>query len=182
MGSLPRWKLSMLRKQNPKVFLSGPMEYAHDGGVDWRLVAEARFKEAGFRVFNPCNISEDVLKPHKLTVASYNKLKKTINTNLHDYQHYVEATKDIVEIDCDELRTSDFVLAKISKLASGGTAGELTLARHFGIPVAAFCDDPLETVSGWVLGLCPHIWPVSWLMNTKPIDHAISFVIKELQK
>lgn len=168
--------------KNRKVFLSGPMEYAPDGGADWRTIAEARFTQAGFRVFNPCNISEEVLKPHGLDVPKYNELKKTIDTNILDFAAYWSATQDIINVDLNELRTSDLVLAKVSKIASGGTSGELTLARHLGIPIVAFCEDPIDTVSGWVIGLSEHLFTAGWCIESPPLERAMQFALKELEK
>lgn len=136
-----------------KVYLSGPMEYAADGGEGWREVAEQHLLLNNFDVFNPCKSSVRILEQNKLTdAAHYNELKKTIQDNNIDYAKYLAVTKQFIVLDLLELRTSHIVLVKVDKTASGGTAGELTLAYHLGIPVVGFCTGEINEVSGWILG------------------------------
>lgn len=141
-----------------KIYLSGPIEYAIDGGISWRTTAESILHEAGIDTFNPCNSSEDILNENDLTdVKEYNLLKRTIQTEPVHLAKYLKTTRDFIKLDLLELRTSHLILAHINDIPSGGTAGELTLARHLGIPVIGFCDGEISKVSGWVLGCVDHL-------------------------
>jgi nucleoside 2-deoxyribosyltransferase len=139
--------------QKVKVFLSGPIEHEADDGRGWRSRVQTELLAQGYDVFNPLDSSDKILSDCNVKSAQeYNQLKKDI----HVYENlvkYREITRHFVDIDLYELRTSHIVLAKVSAVASGGTAGELTVARMLDIPVVAFCNEPLQTVSGWVLSV-----------------------------
>lgn len=160
-----------------KVYLSGPMEYAADGGTGWREVAEKRLLEAGFDTFNPCRSSEGILRRANLgTPEEYNQLKKSIQDNHKDRERYLDVTRQFIKLDLTELRTSHLVLVQVDRVASGGTAGELTLAHHLDIPVVGFCPGDIAQVSGWVLGCIDHLsFPIEGLHS--PLDIAIERTI-----
>jgi nucleoside 2-deoxyribosyltransferase len=160
-----------------KVYLSGPMEYAVDGGTGWREAAEKRLLEAGFDIFNPCRSSTRILHRAGLQDPDqYNALKKSIQENFQDRERYLDVTRQFIELDLTELRTSHLVLVQVDRVASGGTAGELTLAHHLGIPIVGFCPGDITQVSGWVLGCIDHLsFPVEGIAS--PLEIAIGRTI-----
>lgn len=131
----------------PKIYLSGAMEYVPDGGADWRTRVEKTLGYADLEVFNPCTSGTDLLSRMGLDVDTYHKLKYGTES---EFTRFQEITNVFIDLDLAELRTSHLVLAKLCAKGSGGTAGELTVARVLGIPVIAFCEDEISDVSGWV--------------------------------
>lgn len=135
-----------------KVYLSGAMEYSPDGGISWRQAAQKFLLDNGFEVFNPCESSEVILHNNGCeSVEEYNVLKTEIDEVAWKRKKYLKITRKFVHLDLLELRTSDIVLVQISDKASGGTAGELTVAYMLDIPVIGFTEGNLSDTSGWVL-------------------------------
>jgi nucleoside 2-deoxyribosyltransferase len=158
-----------------KVYLSGPMEYAHDNGHEWRELAERQLAETGlFTSFNPCTSSQSILTAANFRdITEYKELKRTIQTKYRDRERYISTTRQFIKLDLHELYTSDIVLALVNKVSSGGTAGEITLAHYLGIPVVGFCPDDISQVSGWVLGCVDHLsFPINNAIST-PLELAI---------
>lgn len=165
-----------------KIYLSGPIEFAKDNGANWRELAEKRLLENDFLVFNPVTASDNVLSKHDIdSVASYNKLKTEFDGDVTrtKLNRYINVTKDFIKLDIHELRTSDMVLACINNVPSAGTAGEITLAKHLGIPVVAFIETDLKNVSGWLLGCVDFICYNDLKL---PVDPSFAYSLQVLER
>lgn len=132
-----------------RVYLSGPIEYAEDHGVNWRnKVKEALALVGDVELVDPCDSSLQLLAEHGIeSVDDYHGLKYG---SQDDQELFRAATRTLISHDVNEVRRSDLLFTKISHVASGGTSGEITLARFLDIPVIAFCEDNIQEVSGWV--------------------------------
>jgi nucleoside 2-deoxyribosyltransferase len=160
-----------------KVYLSGPMEYAPDGGEGWRETAEKTLGDS-FNIFNPCKSSVEILERNRISsVQEYNHLKKTIQFDTNAYHKYLNTTKQFFNLDIDELSSSDIVLAQVNELASGGTSGELTLAcAIYKIPIIGFCDGDISKISGWTLSCIDYFFFRTEWNTTAPLIDAIAAV------
>lgn len=158
--------------RNYKVYLSGPMEFAADGGVGWRSVAEAFLLSQGLEVFNPVNSSQEILDKWNISsVAEYNELK------VSDPTLFCKVTHDLIEIDLLHIRQSDFVFVKLDATGSGGTSGELTMAHTLGKSIFGVVDRTnLKKVSGWALSC---IDAVSWYDETN-FDTTLQSALEEM--
>lgn len=154
-----------------KVYLSGPIENAQDNGVGWREELAPKLKDLGFDIFNPIDASDPILNRFMFkSVAEYNQAKS--NENL--YGLYIAATDAFIQLDMDEVRTSDILLVFLSKTFSAGTAGEVTLAKHLNIPVIGFLDTntKVSDISGWTLGCIDEIYNTSFDAINSVLKHA----------
>ncbi len=134
----------------PKVYLSAAIEWAPDNGIGWREVAQETLHKLGYDVYNPATDEEALLAPHGL--ADSKALTRLKFTDLDKFQVCI---KKIIDYDIDVLLESDLVLLYLDSHFSGGSAGEITLARHFKIPVIAIVNKSnLVPISGWMLGCC----------------------------
>jgi nucleoside 2-deoxyribosyltransferase len=158
-----------------KVYLSGPIEYSQDGGESWRKKAETFLVEKGFSVFNPVSASLPVLNNRGYeTVEQYNLAKSHIDTDLQVYKKWLSPTIDFISLDLRELAGSDIVLANIDPIYSAGTAGEVTLARHWHKPIVAFTNENLSKVSGWMIGCSSVTFSKSHV--DKPLETALDYI------
>jgi nucleoside 2-deoxyribosyltransferase len=131
-----------------RVYLSGPIEYAEDHGVGWRDQVKKAFANSSVQVIDPCDSSLELLAIHGIeSVDAYHALKYG---SPEDQELFRTATQSLISHDLEEVRKADLLLTKVSHVASGGTSGEITLARFLGVSVLAFCTDNIQEVSGWV--------------------------------
>jgi nucleoside 2-deoxyribosyltransferase len=152
-----------------RVYLSGPIEYAADGGKGWRNQLKERFAGSDFVLVDPCDSSLPILQRSGLvSVNEYHRLKQNFEAYPSNKQIFHSATRNLIDHDINEVRKADLLFAKISETASGGTSGELTLAYFLGIPIIAFCEEDLSTVSGWVQSL-----PRSLFTGEEALEKAI---------
>lgn len=149
-----------MQKRIPKVYLSGPIEFAKDGGVGWREVASKFLRSKGFEVFNPIESSIQLLNSHSISsVQEYNDLKKAATSDLSSRNKYIQATRSFIDFDLKELKSSDLVLAILDKTVSGGTSGELTISRDLGIPVIALAqEEDFLSMSAWTFSCANEIF------------------------
>jgi len=126
-----------------KVYLAGPMEKARDYGTGWRNEIEPILTAKGFDVFNPAN----EVKLFK----EIQRLKK--NQEVADLSKMKEHFEEIIFTDLNEVLESDVLLCHWPSITqmSAGTAGEMTVAKLFTIPVVLVTDD-IETLPKWLLG------------------------------
>ncbi len=157
-----------------KVYLSGPIErVAEDSELSWFDEAEKTLTGAGVEVFNPMKEGCNVLIDAGLGVRTTDDLAgdQLQATRLRANAEFLAIKKDVdqlsrfralmnklVDMDMNEVRKSDLVLVHISPAIAGGTAGEITLARHLNIPVVGFCPLDPCMVSGWCLAIADSIF------------------------
>jgi hypothetical protein len=131
-----------------RIYLSGPIEYAEDHGVGWRNEVKKAFEGSNIQIIDPCDSSDRLLAFHGIeSVADYHQLKYGTDD---EQERFRFATQSLIDFDLEEVRKADLLLTKISQVASGGTSGEITLARFLNVSILAFCTDEIKEVSGWV--------------------------------
>lgn len=172
-----------------RAYLSGPIERAHDNELNWFDTAELALKEKGFEVFNPMKDGCDILiQKYGLGSDATGKPKDEIRTIAN--AEFLALRKDpktltkfraimntLVDVDMQEIRKADIVMVHASPTISGGTAGEITLARHLNIPVVGFCPTDPCTVSGWVLACCDSLF-----VGPKAYKEALQEVIEHAKE
>ena len=135
--------------RQPRVYLSGGMEYAADEGRDWRSSLESWLENTlHCTVFNPNRESDRFLKAN-LPGEEFRLLKTG------DPPRYTSIVSRLVQLDCTEIaERTDFVIClwDVSAMRGAGTKGELTIAKYFGKPVYMVTSTPVAEIPGWVLG------------------------------
>ena len=142
-------------KVNSKVaYLSGAMEYAPDGGENWRKSISVRLKqELGHEVFNPNEESNKILTNEEK--SNFKKWKE------EDMKKFKRVIHKVIDHDLGFLETNtDYVVVFWDDYASlgGGTQGEITVAYRNKIPVFLLTNMPVTRISSWILGCSEKIF------------------------
>jgi nucleoside 2-deoxyribosyltransferase len=157
-----------------KVYLSGPIESSPDSGSGWRQVAQERLEAFGYTVFNPVIASGPLLKEYGfLDHDDYRKTKMLIQDSFVAFQQVKRVTEAFIKQDLEELKSSDLVLVYMDKHFSGGTAGELTVAKDLGIPVIACCHEELSNISSWMLACTDYVFFLKKSLESTPLEEAL---------
>jgi hypothetical protein len=132
-----------------RIYLSGGMEYADDGGTGWRdelqSWLERRFDA---EVFNPPVESDRYFSLHHPNL-DHSTLK---SLGVEEFRSIVGP---VIDRDCREVaEKADLIICRWDEAAmrGAGTQGELTLARYFNKQVFLLTAMPLEAVPRWVIG------------------------------
>ena len=130
-----------------KVYLSGAIEHATDGGRGWRAgIADVLRDELRHEVYDPAVDEKKNLTDEEL--ANFRRWK------LEDPARFREVVRKIIAWDLDLVeREADYLVALWDRAAAqgGGTAAEVTLAHRLGKPVYLLLGMPAAEASGWVL-------------------------------
>ncbi len=137
-----------------KVYLSGAIEHAADGGKGWReeLVALLR-DELRHEVYDPAADEKKSLTEEEL--ANFRRWKR------EDPARFRETVRKIIAWDLDTIeRETDYLVALWDRAAArgGGTAAEVTLAYRLGKPVFLLLAMPAAEASGWVLSAATEVF------------------------
>src|SRR5271163_4503458 len=125
-------------------YLSGPIEYAADGGRLWRRkLAPYLRDQLGHRVYDP---AED--KKKNLTEEEAKHFREWKTTDIERFRRVV---RKIIAFDLDVIENrADYLICCWDALAkSGGTSAEMTVAYRKGIPVYLVITQPPAETSGW---------------------------------
>ncbi len=137
-----------------RVYLSGAIEHASDGGRGWREeIGRFLTEELGEEVYDP---AADEKKD--LTEEEWRHFRRW---KTQAPQRFREVVRKIIAWDLGHIHTqSDYVLAfwDDSAARGGGTAAEITLAYRLGKPVYVVLGMPLESASGWVLAAATQVF------------------------
>ena len=134
-------------------YLSGPIEYAEDGGKLWRRKLAPYLREQlGHRVYDP---AEDERKNLSEAEAAHFREWKS-----SDVERFRRAVRKIIAFDLDIIENhADYLICYWDAPArSGGTSAELTIAHRKGIPVYLVTSLPTKELSGWMLGCCDQVF------------------------
>src|SRR5271155_4378380 len=126
-------------------YLSGPIEYAEDGGRLWRRKLAPYLREQlGPRVYDPTEEE----------AAHFREWKAT------DVERFRRVVRKIIAFDLDIIENhADYVICHWDALAkSGGTSAELTIAHRKGIPVYLVTTLPSREISGWMLACSDQVF------------------------
>jgi nucleoside 2-deoxyribosyltransferase len=138
----------------PRVYLSGAIEHAADGGTGWR----ARLKrfledELGHDVYDPAADEKKSLSEEERT--GFRAWKQ------EDPSRFRGVIRKIIAWDLDRVEhASDYLIAYWDPAAAqgGGTAAEITLAHRLGKPVFVVLAMPVAEASGWILGASDEVF------------------------
>lgn len=135
-------------------YLSGPIEFADDGGRLWRRKLSPFLRDQlGHRVYDP---AEDERKNLTEEEASHFREWK-----LADLDRFRRVVRKIIAFDLDLIENkADYLICYWASAVaqSGGTAAELTVAHRKGIPVYLVSPLPLDILSGWMLGCSDQVF------------------------
>ena len=127
-------------------YLSGPIEYAEDGGRLWRCKLAPYLREQlGHRVYDPAEDERKNLTEEE--AAHFREWKSS------DVERFRRVVRKIIAFDLDIIENhADYVVCYWDTQAkSGGTSAELTIAHRKGIPVYLVTTLPSREISGWML-------------------------------
>jgi nucleoside 2-deoxyribosyltransferase len=137
-----------------RVYLSGAIEHASDGGRGWREeIGRFLAEELGEEVYDPAaDEKKDLTEEER---RNFRRWKKEAPGRFR------EVVRKIISWDLEHIQTrSDYLLAfwDDSAARGGGTAAEITLAYRLGKPVYLVLGMPLESASGWVLAAATEVF------------------------
>jgi nucleoside 2-deoxyribosyltransferase len=149
-----------------KVYLSGAIEHARDGGRGWRAeISELLRGELRHEVYDPAADEKKCLTDEEL--AGFRRWK------LEDPARFREVVRKIIAWDLDQVeKEADYLIALWDRAAAqgGGTAAEVTLAHRLGKPVYLLLGMPAAEASGWVISAATEVFEdlaalESWLKD-----------------
>lgn len=135
-------------------FLCGGMEFAPDGGREWR---------ERMRHWLEDHINHSVYDPTLETrrLMGEEEWRDFPGWKTTDLERYRKAMRFIINHDLDVMRSrADYVVCYLDPAAArgGGTQAELTAAYRKGIPIYLVTEMPVEEISGWVVGCTSKIF------------------------
>jgi hypothetical protein len=137
------------------VYLAGAIEYAPDGGEEWRQkLGDFLINELGHSLFDPTSEEWDLLTDDEK--ANFRKWKSS------DIERFRPVIHRIINHDLNNLMNhTSYVVCYWDKYVTqgGGTHGEMTIAYLHDIPVYMVLGLPQSEVSSWILGCTTEIFP-----------------------
>jgi hypothetical protein len=129
-------------------FLCGGMEFAPQGGAEWR---------ERIRLWLEDHVNHSVYDPtlEARRLMSEEDLREMPGWKATDLERYRKAMRFIINHDLDVMHSrADYVVCHWDPAAArgGGTQAELTAAYRKGIPVYLVSEMPVEEIPGWVVG------------------------------
>jgi hypothetical protein len=147
--------LARSRENGMLAYLSGPIEFAADGGKLWRRKLGPFLRdELGHRFYDPAEDEKKNLNEEE--IAHFREWKTT------DTDRFRSVVRKIIQFDLELIENrADYVICywDLEAKRSGGTSAELTAAYRKGIPVYLVTPAPLEEVSGWMLACSDQVFP-----------------------
>jgi hypothetical protein len=135
-------------------FLCGGMEFAPDGGREWRETMRRWLEEhVNHAAYDP------VVEARRL--LGEDELRDFPGWKTTDLERHRKTMRIIINHDLDVMRNrTDYVLCYWDAAAArgGGTQAELTAAYRKGLPVYLVTEMPVEEISGWVVGCTTKIF------------------------
>ena len=156
----------MERLKGSICYLAGPIQFASDWGVGWRLKATKFLHSLGIGVIDPCDKPSDMAKEDEQTQVWLKSLKEN-----YQYDEYTKFLKEVVSIDLRFVDKSDFLLCYIDKnVYTCGTFHETSHAFIQRKPVVVFTDEDTRDIPGWLFGHTPH------KMFYSSLDDALKYI------
>jgi nucleoside 2-deoxyribosyltransferase len=137
-----------------RVYLSGAIEHAADGGTGWRReISSFLTGELGHQVYDP----------------AADEKKDLTDEERRDFRLWKQEAPDrfrgvvrkIIAWDLERIeRQTDYVVAFWDEASArgGGTAAEITLAYRLGKPVYLVLGMPPADASGWILAAASEVF------------------------
>jgi nucleoside 2-deoxyribosyltransferase len=137
-----------------RVYLSGAIEHASDGGIGWRKdLASFLEQELHHEVYDPAADEKKDLTQEEQ--QGFRRWK------VEDPARFREVVRKIIAWDLDRIQErTDYVVAfwDDSSGRGGGTAAEITLAYRLGKPVYLVLGMPRAAASGWILAAAAEVF------------------------
>jgi nucleoside 2-deoxyribosyltransferase len=130
------------------IYMSGPMEYAHDAGVEWRRKFSRLVIESGLKIhlIDPTNKpGED---PQKIAEEKSHQQQLQKDGKFEELRQFVKSyrRKDLRYVDI-----SDAVVAVINpEICQCGTLNEVYVAESQHKPVITICEGGLYKLPRWL--------------------------------
>lgn len=139
-----------MNKKPKKTYLVGAMENVKDDGVGWRDKLKKRLEGINLEIVDPCEREKDKTG---YEVAESKRLAYGWKRS-GQLEKVTEMFEKIIKVDLKAVRTSDFLILKISPEDKiGGTISELTVAYELKIPVYCYLEGAISEMNSWVLSL-----------------------------
>jgi nucleoside 2-deoxyribosyltransferase len=139
-----------MRRKPKKCYLVGAMEQVKDDGIGWRDRIKKKLEDIDLDVLDPC---ERESEKTGYEVAESKRLAYGWKRS-GQLEKVTEMFKKIIHVDLKAVRTSDFLILKISPEDKvGGTISELTIAYELGVPVYCYLEGAISEMNSWVLSL-----------------------------
>jgi hypothetical protein len=130
-----------------RAYLSGAIEYSPDHGRAWRAAVTPFLESLGHQVYDPAldekkNLTDD-------EAAHFRGWKRT------DTARFQRTVRKIIDFDLDWVaHRTDFIVCLWDEYAQkgAGTHAELTFAYRMKIPVYLITTQPINDISGWIIG------------------------------
>jgi len=137
-----------------RVYLAGAIEKAPDGGKRWRQ-EESIFinNNFGWTIFDPTQ--------EEAKYFSDDDWEKYRSYKESNFPKYIEMVRTMIDRDITQiLGETDIIICKWDEFAQqgGGTAGELTFAYFYKIPVYMVLSNGKNDIPGWILACATHIF------------------------
>ena len=136
-----------------RVYLSGGIEHAGDGGKGWRLEIGRFLAEEGCEVYDPArDEKKDLTNEERRNFRAW---------KLGSPERFRDTVRKIIAWDLGRIETqTDCLLAFWDDAAArgGGTAAEITLAYRLGKPVYLVLGMPRAAASGWILAAATEVF------------------------
>ncbi|HEV8232926.1 MAG TPA: hypothetical protein VGQ75_11310 [Thermoanaerobaculia bacterium] len=137
-----------------KVYLSGAIEHAEDGGTGWRRELSGLLRdELRHEVYDPAADEKKNLTEEEQ--VDFRRWK------VEDPARFRATVRKIIAWDLDRVENeADYLIALWDRAAAagGGTAAEVTLAHRLGKPVYLLLSMPAAEASGWVLAAATEVF------------------------
>ena len=118
-------------------YLCGPMEYAKNNGLDWRLVYRDELAKLNIQ----CIIPEE--EETGMTEEDMRILKE------EDPTQYIKIMRQFIEMDLKFVEDCDMVVAFWDGERMSGTIGEAQHAYLHGTPIYLVSPRPFTEIPGW---------------------------------
>ena len=142
----PRVKLTTPRRWPRTAYLAGPMEFAENAGIGWRLQFETALKPLVINCIIPEQEEEEITDQDEL-----NHLKK------HDPKEYVKIMRKLIDLDLQFVHDVDLVIINWEGERMSGTIGEAQEAYLNDVPVHLVTSKPTHEIPGWFLACCSSV-------------------------
>lgn len=132
------------------VYLSGPMDRAPDGGVEWRKKITPELHKLGMGVLDPCS------KPTREFGTEEGAKTRATVQELITKNEFAEAHKIVKKIIAYDLRMVDIASVIIAYVDSDihmcGTYDEIFFAKQQNKPILIVCTKGYSAIPNWLYG------------------------------
>lgn len=159
---------------NIRIYTAGAMEQVNDGGIEWRLNLESRFRDKYKDIESVVEFLHPEIPTEAEEVEEYleqvSLMKALRNKFFEDFEpKYMNVFNDIVPLDIEIIGRSDLLAVFLDQaaVASHGTISEMSIAAATGKPYYVLLDEDLK-------GTRPSLWCSSAVANATLISTGIS--------